>query len=116
MSFRKFKLLIFVVAYNAEKTIQHVLRRIPASMAEVETEILVIDDSSCDSTFEVAREFEARGQLRFPLRVLSNPVNQGYGGNQKIGFQYAIREGFDFVALIHGDGQYAPEQLPHLLE
>ena len=48
--------------------------------------------------------------------MLFNPVNQGYGGNQKIGFHYAIREKFDFVALVHGDGQYAPERLPDLLQ
>jgi 2-polyprenyl-3-methyl-5-hydroxy-6-metoxy-1,4-benzoquinol methylase len=42
--------------------------------------------------------------------------NQGYGGNQKLGYRYAIDHGFDIVALIHGDGQYAPEKLPELLE
>ncbi len=55
--------------------------------------------------------------MPFPLfTVLFNPVNQGYGGNQKIGFHYAIEKGFDFVALVHGDGQYAPELLPELVE
>jgi SAM-dependent methyltransferase len=49
------------------------------------------------------------------LTVLVNPVNQGYGGNQKLGFRYAIDNKFDIVALIHGDGQYAPEALPQLL-
>jgi glycosyltransferase involved in cell wall biosynthesis len=48
--------------------------------------------------------------------VLYNPVNQGYGGNQKIGYHYAIENGFDFVALLHGDGQYAPEMLGALTE
>ena len=51
----------------------------------------------------------------FPLHVLFNPENQGYGGNQKIGFQFAIREDFDYVALVHGDGQYPPESLPELI-
>ena len=47
--------------------------------------------------------------------MLVNPENQGYGGNQKIGFHYAIESGFDVVALVHGDGQYAPECLPELV-
>jgi glycosyltransferase involved in cell wall biosynthesis len=47
---------------------------------------------------------------------LVNPENQGYGGNQKLGYQYALNNGFDFVALLHGDGQYAPELLPALAE
>ena len=36
-------------------------------------------------------------------------------GNQKLGCRYAIDNGFDIVALVHGDGQYAPEELPRLL-
>ena len=47
--------------------------------------------------------------------MLFNPVNLGYGGNQKIGFFYAIKNEFDYVALVHGDGQYAPECLPELV-
>ena len=107
------RVLIFIVAYNAERTIQDVLRRIPSELSEYDTRVLIIDDSSSDRTFERAREIE---EAPFPITVLFNPVNQGYGGNQKIGFHYAIREKFDFVALVHGDGQYAPERLPDLLQ
>lgn len=110
------KLLILIVAYNAEKTIQSVLARVPTAIAEeYAVEVLVIDDASSDRTFERGREVAAAGDFPFPLTVLFNPVNQGYGGNQKIGYFYAIKNGFDFVALIHGDGQYAPEALPDLL-
>ncbi len=112
----KSRLLIFIVAYNAETTLDGVLRRIPASLAdEYAVEVLVIDDASRDATFERGVAAEASGTLPFPVTVLTNPVNQGYGGNQKIGFHYAIEQGFDFVALLHGDGQYAPERLPELV-
>jgi glycosyltransferase involved in cell wall biosynthesis len=110
------RLLIFIVAYNAETTIRSVLQRIPASLRQYETEILIIDDASRDRTFEKGREVEVEGKLPFKLTVLYNPVNQGYGGNQKIGFHYAVKNGFDFVALVHGDGQYAPEMLPDLIK
>ena len=111
------RLLIFIVAYNAEKTIEDVLRRIPASLGEeYHVEILIIDDSSQDQTFEQGNAVRELAELPFALHVLFNPVNQGYGENQKIGFHYAIEEGFDFVALVHGDGQYAPECLPELLQ
>lgn len=113
---RKPRVLIFIVAYNAEKTIRDVLRRIPASLRQYDTEILIIDDASGDRTFERGEEARRAGDLPFKLTVLFNPVNQGYGGNQKIGFHYAIQQGFDVVALVHGDGQYAPECLPDLLQ
>ena len=106
----------FIVAYNAEKTIRAVLARVPPAIAEeYDVEVLVIDDASADRTFERGHEVAADGAYPFPLTVLFNPVNQGYGGNQKIGYLYAIKNGFDFVALVHGDGQYAPECLPDLL-
>jgi glycosyltransferase involved in cell wall biosynthesis len=110
------RLLIFVVAYHARRTIENVLSRIPASLAEdYQTEVLVIDDASTDGTFRKSQNVVRRRALSFPVRVLFNPVNQGYGGNQKIGYHYAIRRGFDYVALLHGDGQYAPECLPDLV-
>ncbi len=113
---QKKRVLIFIVAYNAERTIQDVIQRIPASLVAHDAEVLVIDDSSHDRTFEAARAFAWQSPLQLPVTVLFNPVNQGYGGNQKIGFLYAIRKKFAVVALLHGDGQYAPELLPVLLE
>ena len=110
------RLLIFVVAYNAERTITTTLARIPSALLdEYDVEVLVIDDASQDRTFEVGRDVGLRSAFPFKLTMLFNPVNQGYGGNQKIGFHYAIEQGFDFVALLHGDAQYAPECLPDLV-
>src|SRR4051795_390034 len=108
------RLLVFVVAYNAERTLESVLPRTPP-MPGFEVEVLVIDDASSDATFERGERQRRSESLPFVLHVLSNPVNQGYGGNQKIGFHFAIERGFDHVALIHGDGQYAPECLPDLV-
>jgi glycosyltransferase involved in cell wall biosynthesis/2-polyprenyl-3-methyl-5-hydroxy-6-metoxy-1,4-benzoquinol methylase len=111
------KLLVFIVAYNAEKTIATVIRRIPESLLQTyEVDVLIIDDSSRDSTFEKGHDVSKDESLPFRVTVLFNPVNQGYGGNQKLGYRYALQNGYDFVALIHGDGQYAPECLPDLLE
>jgi len=111
------RLLVLIVAYNAERTIQQTLRRIPTRLLhDYDVEVLVIDDSSTDQTFDRGEVLRRDETLPFTLTVLFNPDNQGYGGNQKIGFHYAIQRGFDFVALIHGDGQYAPECLPELIE
>jgi glycosyltransferase involved in cell wall biosynthesis len=109
------RVLIFVVAYNAEKTIESVLDRIPAELRNSSVEVLIIDDSSKDATFSTGLKREDTTS-DFKITILRNPVNQGYGGNQKLGYRYAIDQGFDIVALIHGDGQYAPEKLPVLLE
>jgi glycosyltransferase involved in cell wall biosynthesis len=111
------RILIFIVAYNAQKTIASVLARIPVSLThKYSIEVLIIDDESKDRTFLVGREAIDDLGLPFPVTILKNPQNQGYGGNQKIGYHYAIEFEFDYVALIHGDGQYAPEALPALLD
>ena len=109
------RLLIFVVAYNAERTIAEVLTRIPAALHHSGVEVLIIDDSSEDKTFEASLPFQESQILGLKVTVLRTAENQGYGGNQKLGYRYAIEHGFDFVALLHGDGQYAPEKLPTLL-
>src|SRR5262245_51404834 len=108
------RVAIFIVAYNAERHIKNVLRRIPAWVAERLAEIYVIDDHSTDGTFSVAEKIEWPAHYA-PLRIYRTPYNQGYGGNQRLGFLYAIERGFDIVVLLHGDGQYAPEALPLIL-
>ncbi len=110
------KVLVFIVAYNAQSTIRDVLSRIPESLLVHNLEVLIIDDASQDRTFEEAHRHGEDGHFPFKLTVLANPFNQRYGGNQKIGFHYALKNEFDVVALVHGDGQYAPEALPELLQ
>ncbi len=109
------RVLVFIVAYNAERHIEKVLARIPASIfRDYDYEILLIDDSSSDRTFSVAKLYQSdHADLR--LTVLFNPDNQGYGGNQKLGYFYAIKHGYDAVVLLHGDGQYAPELLEEMI-
>ncbi len=110
------RLLIFVIAYYAETTLQSVLERIPRDGLDVyDWEVLVVDDASDDRTFAIGREYQ-RSYPEIAMTVLRNEYNQGYGGNQKVGYAYAVANKFDFVAMVHGDGQYAPEELPRLLE
>jgi glycosyltransferase involved in cell wall biosynthesis len=113
----KFKVLIFIVCYNHENFIDSVLKRIPDHVWQndrYESEILIIDDQSSDNTFFVAKEYAKRNN-HSNITVLYNPKNLGYGGNQKIGYQYAIDKNFDLVVLLHGDGQYPPENLEDLI-
>jgi 2-polyprenyl-3-methyl-5-hydroxy-6-metoxy-1,4-benzoquinol methylase len=113
---RKLRLLVFVIAYHAEDTLRSVLERIPRSLfEEYDCEILVVDDASSDRTDEIGRLYR-NAHPEIVMTVLRNEFNLGYGGNQKVGYTFAIRQGFDFVAMVHGDGQYAPEELPTLVE
>lgn len=108
-------LLIFIVAFNAEKHIEKVLDRIPEEVFQkYQYEVLIIDDHSADQTFQVVQKYQKLNE-HLNLKVLFNPINQGYGGNQKLGYRYALINNFDAVVLLHGDGQYAPEYLPEMV-
>ena len=108
------RVAVFIVAYNASKHIEAVLNRIPPWVSEKLTEIFLIDDSSKDNTAGTAAKIDWPSNYA-PLKIFKTPFNQGYGGNQKIGYSYAMAQGFDIVVLLHGDGQYAPEALPYIL-
>lgn len=106
---------IFIIAYNAVNHLIKTISRIPSETFEQVEEIFVIDDCSQDNSYYAALGYKFEQNIE-KLTVHRNQKNQGYGGNQKVGYQYAIDRGLDIVALVHGDGQYAPEALPHLLE
>lgn len=103
------KLLIYIVAYNVQDNLISLLKRIPDDVIEAyDCEVLIIDNSSTDDTFNVAYSQEL-DNLKLHIKVLHNPIKQEYGGNQKLGIEYAIRHHFDAFVLLHGNGLYAPE-------
>ena len=110
------KVLVFIVAYHAAKHLCAVLDRIPKTLLNnPQVEILVIDDGSTDEGVARGREWAEEHDAK-NVTILRNPVNQGYGGNQKLGYRIGLEAGFDFIILLHGDGQYAPELLPQFID
>ena len=107
--------MVHVVAYNASSTLASVLDRIPKELRARLSEICVYDDASTDETYLVGKGYQQVQDMP-QLHVFRNPKNRGYGGNQKLGYRYAIDNGFDIVVLLHGDGQYAPEAMADLLQ
>jgi len=112
---RPLRIGIFVIAYNAVRYLVRTIERIPPALLDEVEEIFVIDDASSDNTYYAALGYKHEHGLD-KLQIFRNAENQGYGGNQKVGYRYAVERGFDVVAMLHGDGQYAPEVLPRLLE
>ena len=116
MALGKPRVLVFIIAYYAERSLRSVLDRVPRSLFDAyDCEVLVVDDASNDETFRIGRAYQ-REHPELRLAVLRNRLNRGYGGNQKVGYAYALAEGFDHVVMVHGDGQYAPEELHAMIE
>jgi glycosyltransferase involved in cell wall biosynthesis len=109
-----FRVGIILVAYNAERTINAVLDRIPETFWDRCAGVWLSDDGSGDTTHKMAVEWrQLHPQL--PLTIVRQPVNLGYGGNQKAGYHWAIDNELDCVVLLHGDGQYAPEIIEDII-
>lgn len=100
------RLLVLIPAYNEGERVGQVIREVADVLPGVD--VLVVDDGSADDTAVHAR--------RAGARVLQLPLNLGYGAALQAGYKYAIRQGFELVAQIDGDGQHRPEYLPKLLE
>lgn len=109
-----FNVAVLVVAFNAESKLEDVLKRIPKQFSGISLKILVCDDASSDNTYEVGKSF-ARDHQRGDIEIIRHEFNLGYGGNQKFGYEWAIRNNFDAVVLLHGDGQYAPEMIEEFI-
>ncbi len=103
---------IIIPSYKAAATLLPTIERIPSKVLTDESMVVVINDASPDSTGAVADSIAA--DLPY-VRVVHHPQNKGYGGAQKTGLHTGLEAGCDAFAVVHADGQYAPELLPELL-
>lgn len=105
--------LLFIPAYKAQNTLIPLFERIPKEVFRCK-QILISDDASKDRTFYIAKQIKNKYDSN--IKVVTHKVNNGYGGNQKFAYTYAIENGFQYVIMLHGDLQYAPEEIPKLLK
>ena len=94
------KIVVVMPAYNAEKTLEAVLREIPCGFVD---EVILVDDASQDRTAELARDLG--------IRTTVHLENLGYGANQKTCYRIALASGADVIVMLHPDYQYTPKLL-----
>ena len=82
---QKKKILIFVPAYNVEKQILRVLKRIPIEvLKKYFIRILIIEDFSKDNTKQIVENYLKMDINNNFTSIIKNEKNHGYGGVQKI--------------------------------
>jgi glycosyltransferase involved in cell wall biosynthesis len=105
----KQKVVVFLPAYNEEKAIGKVIKKIPRHFHPmVEVKVLVIDDGSTDQTVAVAKAAGAD-------YIYQMGKNQGLGAAVRKGLQECVRLGADIGVMIDADNEYPAEQIPDLL-
>ena len=98
------KILVVIPAYNCAPQIARVLKQFDPTHAKHFSHIAVINNQSTDDT--EARAIAAlKENPHVSGTVYANTSNMGYGGTLKVGFELGLKEGYDFVLVIHGDDQ-----------
>ncbi|MEX1997849.1 MAG: glycosyltransferase family 2 protein [Candidatus Andersenbacteria bacterium] len=92
------KVVAVLPAYRASKTLVPFLQTLPQNLF---SKIILVDDSSPDRTYEIARRQKG-------IEVYQTPTHLGYGGNIKLCFKKALEAGADVIVEIHPDGEYLP--------
>lgn len=99
------KILVFIPMYNCEKQIPRVLEQLKGEISKYITEVIVVNNISTDNGEEIAIEAIKNADFPFTAKVLRNVENYGLGGSHKVAFQYAVKNEFDYVIVLHGDDQ-----------
>jgi glycosyltransferase involved in cell wall biosynthesis len=116
---------VVVTAYNEEEHVGQVIDEVP----EFVDRIYAVDDGSTDDTWnEIKRHTTALNATRSssfsegseafePIAVsIRHETNRGVGGAIKSGYLHAREDGMDVTAVLGGDGQMDPGELPRLLD
>jgi len=96
-------ILALIPAYNEAR---HVAEVIAGALAHLPA--LVVDDGSTDDT---AARAEAAG-----AQVLRQTPNQGKGAALRLGFRWALDQGYQAVVMLDADGQHDPAEIPKFLQ
>jgi len=98
---------LLIPAYNEESTIESVVGRSLATLAECtdDFELIILDDASRDRTPSLLAELQARNPR---ITILRHETNRGIAATFEELYRAATK---DFLFLVSGDGQYPPEAL-----
>jgi glycosyltransferase involved in cell wall biosynthesis len=128
--YRRTTVGVVVPAYNEEGLVGDVIETIP----EFVDRIYAVDDCSTDGTWsemkaaatrvnrsrepQLAGPAETDGGPRFEPRIvpIRHTSNRGVGGTVMTGYERALEDGMDVVAVMNGDGQMDPEILTDIVD
>lgn len=98
------KVVVCMIAYRAEKTVEKTYRAIPMDYVD---EVILCDDGGGDRTAEISRGLG--------IKTFVHEVNRGYGANQKTCYNAALKDGADIIVMLHADYQYDPTLIPQMV-
>ena len=100
------RVAVVIPAFNEEQAIARAIRTVPHFVDDV----IVVDDASHDET-----SLRAARAAADHVTVVRHEANRGVGAAIVTGYRRALALGADVVAVMAGDGQMDPADLPALL-
>lgn len=102
------EVLIIIPAYNEEKTIVPVLKKLEQPEIAQIADVLVMNDASSDATNHVTKKRKHD--------VVTHVFNLGYGSGLQLGYKYAVRKDYRYVIQMDADGQHDVCNIPKIYE
>lgn len=99
------KILVFIPMYNCEKQIKRVLEKIVEKERKWIAEVIVVNNRSTDNGEETVEKIIEENKEKIKIKLIRNNDNYGLGGSHKVAFNYAIKNKFDYLVVLHGDDQ-----------
>jgi glycosyltransferase involved in cell wall biosynthesis len=100
----KKKIGVLICAYNEEK---HIRKVVNSCFKEID-KVIVVNDGSSDKTLQELKKTRAK--------VINLKNNGGKGAALKKGFSYGLKNNYDYLILLDGDGQHDPKEIPLFVE
>jgi len=100
---------VVVPAYNEERLIRKTIETMPAFVDS----IVVVNDGSKDATLEEVRGYAASDSR---ITIVNHETNKGLGQSLIDGYLKSLEIGSEMVAVMAGDAQMAPDDLPSILD
>jgi glycosyltransferase involved in cell wall biosynthesis len=103
------KLSILMPVYNERATLESAVKRVLDVDYPVDIELVIVDDGSTDGTKDLYPQWAGDPRVNIHLK----PTNGGKGSAIRKGAELATG---DYVIMCDADLEYAPEEIPSLLE
>jgi glycosyltransferase involved in cell wall biosynthesis len=102
------RVAVVIPAFNEEAAVGAAIAAVPDFVDHV----IVVDDASMDATAAIATD---AGAGRGGVEVITHAANRGVGAAIVTGYRRALELGCDVAAVMAGDGQMDPADLPSVI-
>lgn len=104
--------LVIIPTYNESENIAKIIPDI-LKYSKDEVDIAVVDDNSPDGTADVVRKFQKESEN---IILINRLKKEGLGKAYVAGFEYALKNGYEFIFEMDADYSHDPKEIKNFLK